>query len=325
MTSGRTKLVGLKTRLELAWQRERNEKNKLLEETTTLARDLRQTLFEMERERDKEKFESKRKLDQLKKMTDEEIHENHKKIQNLQQMIIELRDSQAKIRTCNEKLKLDLSSSCRCSYDSNLNDNQIGSIQNSNTFKNLIEKIDLIDKLFNCCIPQIHNYNHCQPESSTIPIVPKRRKNLHSKESSPFADNQSQRITNLIKDVSRDLRDILNQFESKLESKQWNRPKLDKKSLSLDQNSNHMFIGNNDPCYFSIQSLDRKHLIHNKNSSLNSSNDSDLTASRLSNDSIQSEIICKKKKSLMGRIKKLTKSKSVDHGDFKIVNFLVIY
>lgn len=45
--SGRTKSVGLKTRMELAWQKEREEQNRLLQETSTLARDLRQTLFEV--------------------------------------------------------------------------------------------------------------------------------------------------------------------------------------------------------------------------------------------------------------------------------------
>lgn len=33
--------------MELAWQKERKEQQRLLEETATLARDLRQTLFEV--------------------------------------------------------------------------------------------------------------------------------------------------------------------------------------------------------------------------------------------------------------------------------------
>lgn len=45
--SGRTKIAGLKTRMELSWQKEREEQNRLLQETSTLARDLRQTLFEV--------------------------------------------------------------------------------------------------------------------------------------------------------------------------------------------------------------------------------------------------------------------------------------
>lgn len=47
LASGRTKIPGLKVRMELAWQKEREEHQRLLQETATLARDLRQTLFEV--------------------------------------------------------------------------------------------------------------------------------------------------------------------------------------------------------------------------------------------------------------------------------------
>lgn len=47
LSAGRSKTVGLKTRIELSWQKEREEQNRLLQETSTLARDLRQTLFEV--------------------------------------------------------------------------------------------------------------------------------------------------------------------------------------------------------------------------------------------------------------------------------------
>ncbi|KAI5712440.1 hypothetical protein M8J75_008362 [Diaphorina citri] len=78
LSSGRTnKIPGLKTRMELAWHKEREEQQRLLQETSTLARDLRQTLFEVERERDKERLEAKRQL----------------------------RDAHAKLRTTNEKLR----------------------------------------------------------------------------------------------------------------------------------------------------------------------------------------------------------------------------
>lgn len=103
--SGRTKIAGMKTRLELSWQKEREELTKLVQETSTLARDLRQTLYEVERERDKEKLESKRKLDQLKKGNEEEIEEGRKKISELQCDLLELRDAHAKLRTANEKLR----------------------------------------------------------------------------------------------------------------------------------------------------------------------------------------------------------------------------
>lgn len=47
LARGRTKIPGLKVRMELAWQKEREEQQKLLQETATLARDLQQTLLEV--------------------------------------------------------------------------------------------------------------------------------------------------------------------------------------------------------------------------------------------------------------------------------------
>lgn len=103
--SGRTKIPGIKTRLELSWQKEREDQQRLLQETSTLARDLRQTLFEVERERDKERLEGRRKMDQLKKSNDEELDEGRKKVSELQCDLLELRDAHAKLRTSNEKLR----------------------------------------------------------------------------------------------------------------------------------------------------------------------------------------------------------------------------
>nr|CAD7266258.1 unnamed protein product [Timema shepardi] len=105
LTSGRSKIPGMRTRMELAWHKEREEQHRLLQETSTLARDLRQTLFEVERERDKERLEAKRRLDQLKKSTEEEQDENRKKVTELQCDLLELRDAHAKLRTTNEKLR----------------------------------------------------------------------------------------------------------------------------------------------------------------------------------------------------------------------------
>ncbi|XP_059220847.1 rootletin isoform X2 [Stomoxys calcitrans] len=103
--SGRTKIPGMKTKLELSWQKEREDQQRLLQETSTLARDLRQTLFEVERERDKERLESKRRLEQLKRTTEEEMEEGRRKIAELQCDLLELRDVHAKLRTSNEKLR----------------------------------------------------------------------------------------------------------------------------------------------------------------------------------------------------------------------------
>ncbi|XP_046802534.1 COP1-interactive protein 1 isoform X4 [Lucilia cuprina] len=103
--SGRTKIPGMKTKLELSWQKEREDQQRLLQETSTLARDLRQTLFEVERERDKERLEAKRRQDQLKRTNEEEMEEGRRKIAELQCDLLELRDVHAKLRTSNEKLR----------------------------------------------------------------------------------------------------------------------------------------------------------------------------------------------------------------------------
>lgn len=105
--SGRTRLSSTKTRLELSWQKEREDQQRLVQETATLARDLRQTLFEVERERDKERLEAKRKTEQIKKSTEEELEEGRRKISELQSDLLELRDVHAKLRTANEKLRRD--------------------------------------------------------------------------------------------------------------------------------------------------------------------------------------------------------------------------
>lgn len=105
LATGRTKIPGMKTRLELSWQKEREDQQRLIQETSTLARDLRQTLYEVEREREKERLEMKRKVDQLKNMNDEEMDDGRKKIAELQCDLLDLRDAHAKIRTSNEKLR----------------------------------------------------------------------------------------------------------------------------------------------------------------------------------------------------------------------------
>jgi hypothetical protein len=107
LAGGRAKVPGTKTRLELSWQKEREEQQRILQETATLARDLRQTLFEVEREKDRERLEARRKVDQVKKSTEEELEEGRRKISELQSDLLELRDAHAKLRTANEKLRRD--------------------------------------------------------------------------------------------------------------------------------------------------------------------------------------------------------------------------
>ncbi|XP_076031421.1 uncharacterized protein LOC143019563 isoform X3 [Oratosquilla oratoria] len=102
---GSRRIPGLRTRLELNWQKEREEQQRLIQETATLAKDLRQTLYEVERERDMERLEAKRKIEQLKKTVDIEHSDTKSKVQELQRDLLELREAHAKLRQINDKLR----------------------------------------------------------------------------------------------------------------------------------------------------------------------------------------------------------------------------
>lgn len=107
--SGRVRgasVVG-RTKLELAWQKEREEQQRRLKEATTLARDLKTTLLEIEREKDRERTEAKRRFEQLKSSLEEEQQEMRRKVDSAQTDLLELRDAHAKLRTANEKLRKD--------------------------------------------------------------------------------------------------------------------------------------------------------------------------------------------------------------------------
>lgn len=66
---------------------------------------LRVIFLQVERERDKERLESRRKLELLKRANDEELDEGRRKVSELQCDLLELRDAHAKLRTANEKLR----------------------------------------------------------------------------------------------------------------------------------------------------------------------------------------------------------------------------
>merc|ERR1711973_813808 len=72
-----------------------------------MARDLKATLLEVEKERDRERLEAKRKLQGMKRAFDEEQDDTKKQITDLQYDLLELRDAHAKLRTTNEKLRRD--------------------------------------------------------------------------------------------------------------------------------------------------------------------------------------------------------------------------
>merc|ERR1712083_84680 len=103
--SGRARIAGTRTKMELAWQKERESQKKLINELNTMSRDLKSTLVEVEKERDRERLESKRKIDGMKSAFNDENDDTKKQITDLQYDLLELRDAHAKLRTTNEKLR----------------------------------------------------------------------------------------------------------------------------------------------------------------------------------------------------------------------------
>merc|ERR1712223_1358441 len=105
--SGRARIAGTRTKMELAWQKERESQKKLINELNTMSRDLKSTLLEVEKEKERDRLDSKRKIEAMKRAFDEEQDDTKKQITDLQYDLLELRDAHAKLRTTNEKLRRD--------------------------------------------------------------------------------------------------------------------------------------------------------------------------------------------------------------------------
>ena len=103
--SGRARIAGTRTKMELAWQKERESQKKLINELNTMSRDLKGTLLEVEKEKERDRLDSKRKLEGMKRAFEEEQDDTKKQITDLQYDLLELRDAHAKLRTTNEKLR----------------------------------------------------------------------------------------------------------------------------------------------------------------------------------------------------------------------------
>jgi len=105
--SGRARIAGTRTKMELAWQKERESQKKLINELNTMSRDLKSTLLEVEKEKERDRLDSKRKIEAMKRAFEEEQDDTKKQITDLQYDLLELRDAHAKLRTTNEKLRRD--------------------------------------------------------------------------------------------------------------------------------------------------------------------------------------------------------------------------
>ncbi|XP_017153489.1 myosin-4 isoform X7 [Drosophila miranda] len=344
--SGSTKLPGMKTKLELSWQKEREDQQRLLQETSTLARDLRQTLFEVERERDKERLESKRKLDQIKRATEEEMEEGRKKIAELQCDLLELRDVHAKLRTSNEKLRRE-----RERYEKELIKRRMEADGGDRKVGALLQTVDELVKIAPDLKMARGNYdNTLRPEQPNV-----RR----SRSPSPtLSSTQISTVLARLAEASEELRKFqrLNEDEQersrirrgnlrraasqendhhgssssvasaagsqrgggRLSRNSGNNGSLIRKSLSLDHSiqRDQNIWRQDDGSVSSMQSIDSELGGLVRDSSLDSRLDS-----RLSGGSTQSDIPRgprKKKKGIMGKLRSLTKSSRNSESEISI-------
>ncbi|XP_070151041.1 uncharacterized protein [Polyergus mexicanus] len=351
LTSGRSKIPGLKVRMELAWQKEREEHQRLLQETATLARDLRQTLFEIERERSKERLENKRRQDQLKKVFDEEKEENKKKLLELQCDLLELRDAHAKLRTSNEKMR----------REKERHEKERQELKEVILNKCKLEQTEL--RNINILMQQVQDLLQLFPELNTnitengtpdtyTPTPPRRLKGPKSRESSPMLETKNdvkvgtsilgertekleytiKKLMGVAKELkeSKKMADETNATRLKKMGKRSTsvesdpgkgmilnrtKPRLKRKSLSLEQTSGRQespAIWGTDSNLSSMQSLEGSE-IDSRGASLQRDSSVD---SRLSGGSTKSEMLDRDKKYGKGIIRKLThkltKSSSVD-------------
>ncbi|KAK6617793.1 hypothetical protein RUM43_014021 [Polyplax serrata] len=336
LSSGRTKVSGLRTKMELAWQKEREDQQRLLQETSALARDLRQTLYEVERERDKIKLESKRIQEQIKRTSEEEMEENRKKINELQCDLLELRDAHAKLRTTNEKLRREKEKWER--ENRTAQKTRIRSEEDDRKLELLLDNIDLLLKT---------NFEK-KSSGRFADASPKKRAGSKSRESSPLTTSQDelQVIMQRLSETAEGLRIKMQSGDrtvmddrtkrassvgyrsiraTSTESDTSEVPRrpvplsrkstLNRKSISLSETAGP---GAQDQAIWreadnggSLTSLDEptssrlKHSGYRENS----------MDSRLSGGSTQSDMVPgdrKKKKGLFGKLKKLTKSRSID-------------
>ncbi|KAF5306044.1 hypothetical protein FQR65_LT00759 [Abscondita terminalis] len=358
LSTGRMKIPGLKTRMELAWHKEREEQQRLLQETSTLARDLRQTLFEVERERDKERLESKRKQEQLKKTLEEDQEENRRKLTELQCDLLELRDAHAKLRTTNEKLR----------REKERNEKEREEFKSIITGRKRLEQED--DRRINALLEQVEMLIRLTDSSDSTtekdvytPTPPRRTRGSKSRETSPalerkdFAKESSvtredrkvqiQSVMTRLGDVTDELRRYQRLAEKNRERERLKRTmglrratSTEHDSLQVDMNKSTKEFTKNGSGSTSLhrKSLSLEHTLQNEQSIWRNDEDSlsslqsidavsDLDTrwgkrdtsldSRLSGGSTQSETGAsdKKKKGLIGKLKKLTKSRSIDDQD----------
>ncbi|XP_067141899.1 putative leucine-rich repeat-containing protein DDB_G0290503 isoform X2 [Centruroides vittatus] len=96
-----------RTRLELAWEKERAEQQRLLSEAQHVMSDLKSKLINVEKQRDKEKRDAKKRFHDLKNAIEKEHRDIKKKMAQLHGESVDARTSYEKLRTQYEWLRQD--------------------------------------------------------------------------------------------------------------------------------------------------------------------------------------------------------------------------
>lgn len=94
-----------KTRIELAWDKERQENQRLLQETQKFIQELRDKLIGTESLREKERDEAHKQLMELKVSMDRDNIGTQQKISELQFDLLALKEAHARLRSQNERLR----------------------------------------------------------------------------------------------------------------------------------------------------------------------------------------------------------------------------
>ncbi|XP_046966451.1 centromere-associated protein E [Vanessa cardui] len=343
LSSGRARVAGLATRMELAWHKERDEQQRLLHETSTLARDLRQTLFELERERDKERLDMKRRIEQLKRTTEEETEEAKKKVTELQCDLLELRDAHAKLRTANEKLRRDKE---RHDRDRDQNKLLVASLKRTQQEDDRVitQLLETIEDLMKQSPELFRSEPAVKPEKSLMtPTPPRRNRSSKSRSRSGTPESSEARAAHEAASTAARLRRLTDELRASRIAERQRRqqasarramsteprdtlsvtpasrtpsraPSLKKRSISLEQTTKEqsaIWKTVDDNSVSSLQSLDGDSDMRMFTMQRDASLDS-----RLSGGSVQSEVLPsdkkKKKKGLFGKLKEFTKSRSID-------------
>ena len=134
-----------KTKMELAWAKERQDNQRLLQETQKFIQDLRDKFVNLEKVREKERTEVRKQLNELKSGMDRDSEDSHKRVGELQLDLLDLREAHSKVRSQNERLRRE-----RAAYEherERLRITLFAAIDIQNKAKDIVSEIDEINKL----------------------------------------------------------------------------------------------------------------------------------------------------------------------------------